>query len=268
MPYANMRDGTRLYYETRGRGEPLVLLAGLGADHHLWSAVRADFEARHRVIVFDQRGTGASDRPEHPPYSTRGFAADVIDLLDHLGIARAHAYGISQGGRVAQWLGIDHADRVGALVLGCTSPGNSHGEPRPDFVIALFQRYLCDPDAIHAMMELLCSPQWLAEHPEFVAEQTAVRGDPIPPAVRRLHFQAAEEHDAWLPLAGLRVPTLVIHGSDDYQVPTRNAHLLAGRIPGAELVIMPGGRHMFFREFRDEAGRIVRDFLARHPLRA
>ena len=118
MPYTTTSDGTHLYYETLGKetGEPLLLISGQGGDHTGWDGIRDDFAGRYRVIVFDHRGTGQSDKPSEPPYSTRGFAQDVIAILDHLNIPRAHAYGISMGGRICQWLGIDWPDRVGAAV--------------------------------------------------------------------------------------------------------------------------------------------------------
>ena len=99
MPLATTPDGTRLYFETLGSGATLLLLAGQSSDH--------------RVIVLDYRGTGQSDKPRAPAYSTRGFAQDAVTVMDQLGIERAHAYGVSMGGRVAQWLGIDHPQRLG-----------------------------------------------------------------------------------------------------------------------------------------------------------
>src|SRR2546421_5513836 len=99
MPYATALDGTRLYFEERGTtGEPLLLVSGQGSDHTNWNGIRGDFADRYRVIVYDHRGTGRSDKPAAPPYTTRGFAQDAIAILDHLAIARAHAYGISMGG--------------------------------------------------------------------------------------------------------------------------------------------------------------------------
>src|SRR4051812_10351028 len=127
MPFAIARDGARISYDASGAGPPLLLVAGQASDRSLWSYVRDDFAAHHRVIVFDHRGTGESDQPEDAPYSTRGFANDAVAVLDAAGVARAHVYGISMGGRIGQWLAIDHAARVGALVLGCTTPGNAHG---------------------------------------------------------------------------------------------------------------------------------------------
>jgi hypothetical protein len=71
MPFATTPDGTRLYFETHGTGTPLLLLSGQASDHREWDGVRADFTAFHRVIVLDYRGTGQSDKPSAPAYSTR-----------------------------------------------------------------------------------------------------------------------------------------------------------------------------------------------------
>jgi pimeloyl-ACP methyl ester carboxylesterase len=87
MPFAKLPD-VSLYYEEVGTGDPLVLISGQGGDHRGWDFVRDDFAAHYRVITFDHRGTGQSDKPADPPYSTRGFANDAVALLDVLGIQR------------------------------------------------------------------------------------------------------------------------------------------------------------------------------------
>jgi pimeloyl-ACP methyl ester carboxylesterase len=74
MPYATSADGCRLYYEVHGAGEPLLLIAGQGTDHTMWDTVMGDYAAEYQVIVYDHRGTGQSDAPAEPPYTTRGFA--------------------------------------------------------------------------------------------------------------------------------------------------------------------------------------------------
>jgi len=265
MSYATASDGTRLYYEEVGAGEPLLLISGQGSDHTNWDGVREDFAPHYRVIVFDHRGTGQSDKPTEPPYTTRGFAQDAVAILDHLGIARAHAYGVSMGGRICQWLGIDFADRISALVLGCTTPGNAHGVKRPAEVDASFRNLSSDPGAAMAtLLNTIVSPQWLDAHPEYLAQMSAQK--PIPSYAQRLHYLASEGHDSWDLLPTIKAPTLVIHGSEDVVNPTANAPLLAERIPNAELYIVKGGRHGYFVEFREEASRVVNEFLARHPL--
>ena len=257
MPFALAEDGVRLYFEASGVGEPLLLIAGQRMDHHLWNLVRGDFK-RYQVIVYDQRGTGQSDKPEQPAYSTRGFARDAVAILDHLGLPRAHIYGVSMGGAIGQWLGIDHGDRVGALVLACSSPGDAHGVRRSAEIHALIAR--SDPkviDTFFAHKRAL---------PQFFLSMRESTKHPMPEYAERLHTYASEGHDTWDELPKITAPTLVLHGSDDQITPVANAHLLAERIPGAELYLVRGGRHMFFIEFRAEVDRVVQEFLARHPL--
>jgi 3-oxoadipate enol-lactonase len=102
MPFASAADGTQLFYESVGTGEPLLLVPGRNSDHYLWDLVMRDFTRRYRVVVYDQRGTGQSGKPAAPAYSTRLFASDAIAILDALQIQRAHAYGVSMGGAVCQ----------------------------------------------------------------------------------------------------------------------------------------------------------------------
>lgn len=256
VPHAKAADGCRIAYQPRGEGAPLVLLAGQANDHHWWDGVRADFHAARRTITLDYRGTGGSDKPDEP-YSTEGFADDVIAVLDDLGVERADVYGTSMGGRVAQWLAVRHPHRVRALVLGCTSPGGRHGIERGDDV----RRSLARPDpeeARRALLELMYTPAWLAAHP---GPYTTL-GDPaMPPYARRRHLAASARHDAWDALPGIGAPTLVVHGGDDLLNPAANASLLAQRIPGARLRLIPGARHAYFEEFRAVAGPLVLDFL-------
>jgi pimeloyl-ACP methyl ester carboxylesterase len=266
MPFVKL-DDVSLYYEDTGAGEPLFLISGQGSDHQSWDPVRDDFAARHRVITFDHRGTGQSDKPNEPAYTTRGFADDAVALLDHLGIARAHAYGISMGGRICQWLGIDHPSRVASLVLGCTTPGNAHGIRRPPEVDALMANRPADPDEAAAfLMAQMVSPKWSDANPDYVATVRERARHRIPTFAQKLHYAASEGHDTWDLLPTITAPVLVIHGTEDNINPSANGPLLADRIPGAELLMIEGGRHGFFIEFADQATPAVLDFIARHPL--
>ena len=122
-----------------------------------------------------------------------------------------------------------------------------------------------DPqESLKAMLLTIYSPGFLAAHPEMI--QSRLQAPPLPEYALRLHTLAVKGHDAWDLLPTINAPTLVIHGSEDQRVPTANAYLLTGRIPGAELSIIQGGRHGYLFEYRAEASRVVNAFLARHPL--
>lgn len=258
MPYARTPDGVDLYYEVHGPGDrTLVLLAGQANNHHWWDVTRPDFDASFRTVTLDYRGTGLSGGCDPDSYSTRGFAGDVITILDQLGAGRADVYGTSMGGRVAQWLAADHGDRVGRLVLGCTSPGSPHGIERS----AAVSRSLAQRDAgaaRRALLELMYSPEWLAVD----RGPYGTLGDPtMSAAARRGHRRASAEHDSWDALPHIASPTLVVHGTDDVFNPTANAPLIADRIPNARLHLIPGARHAYFEEYRNVASPLVLDFL-------
>ena len=261
MPFASLPDGVKLYYETHGTGEPLLLIMGRASDHYGWGPLTADFARRWQVIVYDHRGTGQSDKPESPPYTVQGFANDAAALLDHLNLPRAQVFGISMGGRVAQWLAIEHAARVGALVLGCTTPGDAHGVKRTPKVEAAF-----NSTSMLRVMPLMFSPWWVFTHMNELAARRPAVEIPVPPYAQKLHADASTAHDAWDKLPLITAPTLVIHGDRDQVAPVGNARLLAERIPHAELHLVHGGRHIFYLQFREEVERVVSDFLQRHPL--
>lgn len=165
------------------------------------------------------------------------------------------------GGRVAQQLAARHPHRVGALVLGCTSPGGPHSVERGNDV----RRALAQPHpgaARQALLELMYTPQWLASHP---GPHHTLGDSGMPAHARRHHLAASNRHNAWDLLPCIDAPTLVVHGSDDLLNPTANAPLLADRIPGARLHLIPEARHAYFEEFRSHAGPLVLDFLTTAP---
>ncbi|RJQ73792.1 alpha/beta fold hydrolase [Pseudonocardiaceae bacterium YIM PH 21723] len=253
MPIASTPAGLGIHYETQGSGEPLLLLGGQANTLHWWDSVLPDFAADHQVITVDYAGTGASDKPRAMQYSTRGMAGDMIAVLDALEIDRAHVYGMSLGGRIAQWLAADHPGRVAGLVLGCTSPGAPNGIERTDEVT----RAMAAADPREALIDLMYTPAWPGPYNAL--------GDPdMPLYARRQHFTASVEHNGWDALLTITSPTLVVHGTDDLINPTANAPLLAGRIRGARLELIRGARHAYHEEFRSVASPLVAGFLSQN----
>lgn len=115
-------NGIEIGYQDRGQGEPLVLVMGLGASSLKWEPHILCYEKHFRVLAIDNRGSGCSSKPECEAYSIADMAADVIALLDALGIERAHVNGISMGGAVAQYLAIHYPDRIKSVILTNTFP--------------------------------------------------------------------------------------------------------------------------------------------------
>lgn len=249
-------DGARIRWRESGRGEPVLLISGQAVDSRPWNAVVPDFGERYRVITFDHRGTGGSAEGSDASYSTRGFAADARAVLDAAGAERAHVYGHSMGGRVAQWLAIDAPERVGALVLGATTAGDARGVRRSAQASA--DLVGGDPAALARLFF-----RDGERHPGADAffDSSASR------RARRLHYAASRDHDAWDHLASITAPTLIVHGSDDEMTPPGNAERMAVLIPGAELVLLAGARHGYYLDDARASGTVLR-FLQRHPIKA
>ena len=255
MPYARSFDGTSLWYDVKGNadGETVLLIAGNGCDHSRWHGVIDDFTADRRVIVYDHRGTGKSGSNFTDTWSTRDFARDASELLREAGVLRAHIYGPSLGGRVAQWLAVDSPALTGALVLGATSVGEKRGIPRS----AEATKAMRENDS--ATLLNMCYPErWSSEHPEQV-----LSGKPNPHDMDAFirHLRASSEHDSWEAAAFIRSPTLIIHGSEDSITPSGNAEILAGRIPASRVLIIEEARHVYWAG-RPEVHREVSAFLS------
>ncbi|WP_432524939.1 alpha/beta fold hydrolase [Kineococcus sp. SYSU DK006] len=234
----------------------VLLLPGQSLGPDVFDGVLADLAGDFRVVVAHTRGTGEADVAPGD-WTTRTFAADALAVLDALGVARAHVYGFSMGGRVAQVLAAEHAERVGSLVLGATGPGGAHEVPRTGEVTRAL-RHTGSPAGLTALAELFFTPGWIAAHPATAA-RFAPRGTP---RARRAHHAASTGHDGWDLLPRIAAPTLVLHGEDDALTPVANAALLAGRVPGARLRTFPGARHGYLEQERPQSSEVVRAFLS------
>jgi 3-oxoadipate enol-lactonase len=133
MAFTRASDGTRIHYEVAGRrrGEPVLLVQGLGTDLRGWAFQRFALGRRHRLYLVDNRGVGGSDAPPGP-YDLEVMAADARAVLDAEGVPSAHVVGASMGGVIAQLLAVQSPERVRSLVLACTAC--SHEQWRRDLL--------------------------------------------------------------------------------------------------------------------------------------
>lgn len=254
MPFVERPDGARLYHEAHGdpRREPIVLLEGMGGDIPGWRRNVPHLAAECFVVAYDHRGNGNSEAPDAPA-TMATFVDDCLAVLDELGIERAHLYGQSFGGFVAQELGLTHPERVRSLILACTHAGHSRLVPargRAPKGRPWLQLY---------------APAFARAHPEHVEDDLRVgRAQLQHPEGQRRQWEAVQAWDAYDRLPTLRVPVLVLHGSEDQLIDVGNARVLASRIPGAELQILDGAGHVYHSEQADRADEIVLDFVRRH----
>ena len=262
MPHT-AAPGFRMYYEEHGEGFPLLLINGLGSDHLEWLHQIPAFEARFRVVVFDNRGTGKTDVPAGP-YTTAQMADDAASLLRALGISLAHVLGVSLGGMIAQEVALRYPGLVDGLVLGCTGPGGELSvRPSPEAMAAFALAKGQDREAeLRRMLPFLYTDACIHERPDEIEGFIRRRLDhPTPPEGYLAQLSAAVTHDASSRLENVRARTLVIAGDADRLVNWENSVRLAGRIPGAKLVVLPGAPHRLFAETADAFNREVLRFL-------
>ncbi len=224
ISFVALRDGGRIAYETRGkqRDPSILLLRPLGGSMTSWS-IFADALAEHlRVVSFDVRGVGRSSAA---PWSatTRTMASDAREVLDAIGISRAHVYGISLGGMVATWLAIDSPARVARLALASTLPKGTMLRRRGAL----------------AALSLLASAH------------------PSSPRSLAVLLSAAARHDALGELARIEADTLVLAGQRDRMLGRTSQDALVERIPRSRLVIVPGAGHDVSAESPERVARLV-----------
>ena len=249
----------KLAWESRGEGPPLLLIQGLGYGRWGWEPIVPGLAERHRVVFFDNRGIGDSDKPEGP-YTAAQMAGDALQVLDEAGIERAHVLGASLGGMIAQELAVVAPERVDRLVLCCTTGGGPDSVPMPEVTLRLFAEApsLAPEVALRRFVE-----NALGEDPpaalvdELFALRAANPPDPAgwqAQAAAGMGFQGVEGEIA--------APTLILAGTADNVVDYRNAEVLAARIPGSRVELLEGCGHLFFWEQPDACVRILNDFLA------
>jgi pimeloyl-ACP methyl ester carboxylesterase len=267
MAMARVRD-IDMYYEESGKagGEPVVLIAGLSLNTTTWFRQAPALAGRYRVIAFDNRGAGRTDKPARD-YSIALFADDTASLMDALGIDSAHVCGMSMGGMIAQELALRHPARVRSLMLICTTPGGGESESPQVTLGDPANAGMTPAEIFDRSLAWFYSDAWGTAHrdeivrralehahlridpDQFARQARAIRGDD----------DGAGRHDTYARLAQIAVPTLVLAGEEDPLVPVANSRVLGARIPGARYVEYAGARHYFHIE---RAGEVNAELLA------
>jgi pimeloyl-ACP methyl ester carboxylesterase len=267
MPHLDLKD-FKLYYEVHGEGPPFLLLSETACDGAVWKLYQVpEFSRDHRVITFDYRGTGLSDKPPIK-YTTRMFVDDIAALLDHLGVEQTIVCGHSMGGRVAQLLTLEYPRKVKKLILAST--GAAHPEMKgiplklcKEMVEKGYERYVRE----HTI-EVGWTERYVETHRDLTDKYLAVRlANPAPLECYLRHVIARQEHDTSARLKDIRVATLILVGQDDHGGASGLSHragaeILARGIPNATLVVLAGERHNYFFTNPDAAHRIMREFIA------
>ena len=237
---------------------PLVLSNSLGTDTDMWRPQLAALRDRFRLVRYDHRGQGSSGVPPGP-YEIEDLGRDAVELLDELGIERAHFCGISLGGMVCMWLAAHAPERVDRLVLCCTSahmPPPEGWRERAEtvraagttevIVDATLERWLTDEFRVREP----ATTAWLRA---MVAASPAEGYASCCEAIGRMDLRPA--------LAGIRAPTLVVAASEDPSTPPEHGQAMAAAISGARFELLGGAAHLASVEQPEAVTRLILEHL-------
>ena len=260
-------NGAEIYYEVHGQGQPLVFFSETACDGQIWKLNQvAEFAKDHRVILHDYRGTGRSSKPSLD-YTTRMFCDDAAAILDHLGVEDAVIVGHSMGGRVAQWIALEHSRRVSKLILASTGASFPGTPGLPLLMCKEMIEWGYDKYVREHTLQVGFTDEFVRDHADRLEAFFKARLNNLCPVEFYLrHVLARQSHDTSARLKHIRVPTLVMVGElegDSHVVMTHrmSSEILAREIPGAKFVILPGQKHNYFASDPDGTHRVIRDFL-------
>jgi len=266
MPTTKVGD-INMYYEIHGNGDPLVIIPGLGSSTAYFFRQIPALAEEYRVIAFDNRGNGLSDKPDIP-CSTETMADDAAGLLDALRIRKAHIYGHSMGGMIAQHLALRYPEMAASLILACTSCGGRHVVPvDQEFIANSFDTQQSPEERIRGRLRFVFSQKFIDNNPDIIEHYISLYVKyTSPPHTYVRQAEAIVNHDTYDQLHEIKVPTLVITGTHGRLQPVETSRTLASRIPNAELIIMDGLRHLLYIEGAEDVNKAILSFLKRHPL--
>ncbi len=261
MPRVRIKDA-QIYYEVVGQGSPLVLTTGQGTGPQARAALIEGLARQHRVLVYDQRGTGRSEAVPQGQ-SMDELADDIVGLMDAAGFDQAHVLGISTGTGKATSLAARHPQRVQRLVLAAPW---THGDEELHILQNMRKaaaRCLPPDHYVHFNALLIYPPEYRREHAarfRALAEQALQSAQDAEGIAARL--DAILRFDARPLYPRISCPTLVVGARDDLVMPFWFAEAAARAIAGARLATVEHGGHLFAETSSDEFLRLALPFLA------
>lgn len=253
--------GLDLWVHDSGSGHPVLLLHGVGCGADDWIGPAAYFQEKFRIVRTDARGHGRSSSPAGE-WRLADFIADLVQILDRLGIEKAHVAGFSLGGLLAQDLALAHPDRVAKIaIIAATAGRTPEQQAQVEERLAFIRSY---PPG--AYFDEIASKRWFtadfrARHPEVIAY---ARG--IVTATDREGYMKAYEvwarSDLGADLHRIGHKTLVLTGENDLGAGPQVAGYIAEQIRGSHLIILPRVRHQILLETPELVGGILREFFS------
>ena len=273
MPDIEIDGATTLHYATSGAGEPILLIPGLGLDHNYYRFGIPLLSRHLQVLAVDPRGIGRSTKSP-PPYTVEAWADDFAVMIDKLGRGPIHVLGSSLGGSMALALAQRHPGKLKSLiVVGGFSELDRATELNFRLRLRLIEKLGMSDEVADYMGLWTLTRKFINSDAGFAtmrANQANIRASSaqsysafVEALLKWGRCQPGQEREPKFTtlLDSIKTPTLVVTSDNDHLIPKELSDLIAGRIAGAKLVVMPGAGHIPFMEQPDEVVRIVLQFL-------
>ncbi|HZD34321.1 MAG TPA: alpha/beta hydrolase [Nitrososphaeraceae archaeon] len=267
-------------YKTLGEGEPILLVNPAQADMNTWDpSILENLSSNHTVILFDNRGVGNTTSGNRP-FSIQQFTDDTAGLLDSLNIQKADVLGYSLGSFIAQQLTVTQPEKVNRLILLASSCGGKDSIPHspqvPKMVIDVINKIgngtPVSADEVKALLSQGLGSGWLKQHPNYLETIPIPEAKDLFPSITpNNNLKQLKAGEDWMAtdwsgicdeLTKISIPTLVMTGTDDLNVPTSNSLIIAGKIPGAWLIQIKDAGHQLTGQYPDEINEILETFLS------
>ncbi|TXT67121.1 MAG: 2-hydroxy-6-oxo-6-phenylhexa-2,4-dienoate hydrolase [Promethearchaeota archaeon] len=269
-------NGTKICYEIKGEGEPLILVHGFGADKEVWIAQFNPLTEHFKVIRFDNRGAGESERPDHP-YTMEMFADDTAALMDHLNIQKAHILGWSLGGMIVQQFAVKYPEKINKIVLINTLPkwpGDDKGlQVYQENEIQGYYKKRENPRAAYFngaklgfyrtfRKEMIQNPKkkfyglFSAEDLIRISAHNLSRPQDI-----KNQIHALSRYDVVEDLSKIQNETLILAAEKDRLTPKSMNELIHAHIPNSKLIVIEKAGHESPREKAPEVNQHIILFL-------
>ena len=274
MPDIEIDGATTLHYATSGAGEPILLIPGLGLDHNYYRFGIPLLSRHLQVLAVDPRGIGRSTKSP-PPYTVEAWADDFAVMIDKLAFGPIHVLGSSLGGSMALALAQRHPGKLKSLiVVGGFSELDRATELNFRLRLRLIEKLGMSDEVADYMGLWTLTRKFINSDSGFAtmrANQANIRANSaqsysafVEALLKWGRCQPGQEREPKFTalLDSIKTPTLVVTSDNDRLIPKELSDLIAARIAGAKLIVMPGAGHIPFMEQPEEVVRIVLEFLA------
>lgn len=249
-------DDIEIYYETHGEGDPIIFAHGWLTDINVWKSQIDYFSKNHKVIVYDQRGHGKSDKPDEGGYSILNMSYDIGSIIRKLGLDKVTLVGHSMGGMASMLFALNNPNKISRLVLVDTTAKMSFSARL--FIWLMFNIFPYKTFIDGSINNLYYKPS------EQVKKQALEIGLKVPKNIAAKYLsEFSKEFDIRDRLSEIKLPTLIIVGEDDKSTPVNDAKYLNNHIDGSILEVIPVSKHVPMIDRTDIFNDILNKFITK-----